>query len=616
MPDDIMAEARFQFEQSLDASNLNRQEAIADIEFSRLSIQWAPEVARIRQLEGRPCLTINRLKPLIRQVVNDARQNKPGIAVHPVDGGADYDTAEVVAGLLRAIERNSNAGVAYDTAIDNAVTGGFGFFRIEVDYAHSETFDMEARIERIGNPLSVYWDANSTTVDASDWNYAFVSDYFTEAEFKKKWPKASMTSFDGGWGDDDANWVDEDRVRVAEYWRRDCVKRRLLGFADGSAMPEAQVEKAARRYFEAMGYAPEVVKAFPNDALLRDFFERTGMAPTRERMADHHTVKRRMISGVEVLEEADWPGSMIPICPVWGEEVFFNGRRHFQGLIRDARDPQAMLNFWRSASTELVALAPRAPWIAPVGSIPSEGEEAEKWATANTRSHAYLLYEPSAGPAPQRQPFAGVPAGALQEALNASDDIKSVTGIYDAALGNRSNETSGRAIMARQRESDNSTFHFIDNLSRAIQYAGRCLVEIVGSVYSERQAIQILGVDMAPKVVRLTAEDGGQTNVEGQPRLYNLSVGRYDVTVKAGPSYTTQREEARDALLEIMRAVPQSAMVLGDLALKNMDFPDADEAAKRINLLQQMEMQKMGMAPPGPPPAGAPQMPSQQQAAV
>jgi hypothetical protein len=259
--------------------------------------------------------------------------------------------------------------------------------------------------------------------------------------------------------------------------------------------------------------------------------------------------------------------------------------------VRDARDPQAMFNFWRSASTELVALAPRAPWLIPQGGIPNNDAEMQKWATANTRSHAYLTYNASAGPMPQRQPFAGVPAGALQEALNASDDMKAVMGIFDASLGARSNETSGRAIMARQREADVGTFHFVDNLARGIQEAASCLIEIIPALYSERDAITILGEDEAETVVRVARTVGEAPSADDPDgKIYNLAAGRYDVTVKVGPSYATQREETVTALMEMARTAPQTMVPLADMMVKNMDWPGSDEAAKRLQFVQMIEL--------------------------
>jgi hypothetical protein len=570
MPDQIILDALDRFKQSDNGSSHNRNAAREDVEFARLGKQWPDDVATTRLNEGRPMLTINRLPSFVRQVVNDARQNSPQIQVVPVDNGADVDTATVIGGLIRSIERGSNAAVAYDTALEHAVDRGFGFFRISTDYCHADSFDMEARIERVANPFSVHWDASSTEFDASDWGYAFVSDLLTDAEFKLKYPKAKPVSWHEAAAEVGNYWSDEERIRVAEYWLRTEIKRKIILLSNGAVVRADDFKKPLML---PDGSTVEAVAAY----------EMQGITPIREREATDHTVKRRVISPVEVLEEADWPGSMIPICPVWGEEVIHMGKRHFRSLVRDARDPQRMFNFWRSATTELVALAPRAPWLVQEGSIPPM--EANKWNSANTRSHAYLQFRGDM--TPQRQPFASVPAGALQEALNASDDMKSIMGIYDASLGAKSNETSGRAIMARQREGDVGTFHFIDNLSRAIQYAGRVLVEIIPSIYSQREAVQILGPDMAPKVAKLTAESGTPAVQNGEGgKLYNISVGKYDVAVKTGPSFSTQREETREALTSLAQAAgPQGALLFGDQIIQNMDFPGSEIMARRLKAM-------------------------------
>jgi hypothetical protein len=613
MPDDIIEDALEQYRFSAEGSAHIRELALEDIKFARLGDQWKDKDRRAREEEGRPCLTVNRLPTFIRRVVNDARQNKPSISVHPVDGGADYDTAQVIGGLIRAIERGSNAALAYDTAIDNAASCGFGFFRITTDYCNHDTFDQEARIERVANPFSVHWDVSSTQFDASDWSFAFVSDLLTDDEFKRRYPKADHASdWREGQGEGMEDWVDDERVRVAEYWTREERKRKILRLTDGRVMRADQMD--------------ELVQIGPGLLLpMKDTLAFQGLAVNGEREATYFDVTRRVINAVEVLSEEKWPGTMIPICPVWGEEVIYRGKRHFRSLIRDARDSQVMFNAWRSASTELVMLAPRAPWLVATGSIPPD--EVLKWETANTRNHAYLEYDPAMGPMPQRIPFSGVPAGALQEALNAQDDMKAVTGIYDAALGARGNETSGRAIMARQRESDTGTFHFIDNMSRAIQYAGRVLIEIIPSIYSERQTIQILGDDEKQRVERVTAAVGSPPSAEDPDgKIYNLAAGKYDVTVKVGPNYQTQREESVAAMTELMRSYPPAAEALGDLVVQNMDWPGADKASERIQVLQFAKGMEMGLPyqvlaemmpqaarkfpPPQPPqPQGPPGMP-------
>jgi hypothetical protein len=285
------------------------------------------------------------------------------------------------------------------------------------------------------------------------------------------------------------------------------------------------------------------------------------------------------MSGAEVLETVDWAGKFIPIVPVYGDELLVDGRRRLRSLVRDAKDPQRMFNYWRTTSTELVALAPKAPFIGRKGAFDTDSA---KWATANVQSHAYIEYD---GPEPPiRQPFAGPPAGAISEALNAADDIKSAIGLYDASLGARSNETSGRAILARQREGDVSTFHYVDNLSRAIRHAGRILLDLIPKVYGTARVIRVLGADgKASSVGVAPGGQGGQ--LKGVEAIYDLTAGKYDLTVRSGPSFTSRREEAANQMIELIRAYPAAAPALGDLLARNLDWPGAEEVAGRLAAL-------------------------------
>lgn len=601
MNDDLLTEARERFKQSADDCMETRKHAEDDIRFARLGDQWPDGIKRQREQENRPCLTVNRMPSFIHQVVNDARQNKPGVIIAPVDGEADEDTAEVIQGLIRNVERRSSAETAYDTAIDHAVSGGFGFFQVSIDYVHEDSFELEARIERIPNPFMVHWDSESTAFDASDWRYAFVSEFLTEDEFKRLYPKADAVSWDAGESRADVS-DNQDHVHIVKYWRREAKTRTILRLDTGKTIRRDDAIRIGREQLSVLDADIDVA----DDDLLAAYLSLMGATVTGEREATYYEVKCYTLSGADVLDTEDWPGSMIPICPVWGEEVMIDGVRHFRSMIRDARDPQVMFNYWRTAATELVALAPKAPWVGPQGFIPKGHEEV--WRTANTRSHPYLEYDPTVG-APQRQAFAGIPAGAVQEALNAADDMKATIGIYDASLGARSNETSGRAILARQRESDVANFHFLDNLATAISYAGRVLVEIIPSVYSPRETVRILGEDMTEQVVNLTMEHGEQ--VDGEQRLYNLAVGKYDVAVSSGPSYATKREEAREFMMELVRSVPGAAEFVGDILIEQFDFEGADRIAERLRKMPQI--QQLEAAPQGLPTAPmAPGVPTEQ----
>lgn len=579
---DDLKTAKEQFAASADMWSTVRQEALDDLAFARLGDQWSHEDRENRRKDARPCVTVNRLPAFIRQVVNDARQNKPQIKVRPFSGGADPRTAEIFSGIVRNIESVSSAGVAYDTGIDMAVSCGFGFWRIDLDYVNDFSFDLEPRINRIANPLTVYFDPLTQAADSSDWRYCFVAEMMPKPEFEAAFPDAQISDFSG----DDHNypWVDEptDTIRVAEWWRRVERAQTILQLSNGEVV-----------------YAEEYMKP-----AVKGMFDQAGLTVVREREITGFDVTHQLVTGAQVLgERTEWVGKYIPIIPVYGEDINVEGRRYFRSMIRDAKEPQRLVNYWRSAATELVALAPKAPWVGKTGTFETD---AEKWATANTRSHAFIEYD---GPdRPTREPFDGIPSGTLQEAMNASDDMKAVLGMFDASLGRQSNETSGRAIIARQRESDTGTFNFIDNLSRAVEHTGRVLVDIIPKLYTEPKILRIMGEDGKSQEVKIGPLQGQAPPVDenGIPQIYDLNAGIYDVVVQAGPSYTTRRDEAADQIVQVMQAYPPSAVVLAPELMRNLDMPNADKIGRAFEAMMppQIKAAYDGTPQPeqGPPP--------------
>ena len=576
--DDLLREAREAFQRASDVENDNRQTALEDIRFARAGEQWPADIVKQRQIEGRPCLTINKLPAFIRQVVNDARQNKPSIKVHPADSGADPETAEVINGLIRNIEYTSNADIAYDTATECAVTGGFGYIRVGLDYAFDDSFDMDIQIKRVSNPFSVYGDPNSTAADSSDWDTAFVVDRLSKSQFEAQYKGKATVDWDStAWtGLKGTDWLNDDGVLVAEWWQREEKDRIIVMTQDGMIFGKDELE---------------------NDPDLQTLLQAGVLQIHGERTTKTHKVTQRIMSGADVLETNDWMGRYIPIIPVYGDEFDIEGKRYFRSMIHNAIDSQRAFNYWRTAATELVALAPKVPYIGPQGAFDTD---IDRWNTANTKSHPYLEYDGQVPP--QRQPLdTGAAAGSLQEALNASDDMKAIIGIYDASLGARSNETSGRAIMARQREGDVSTFHFIDNMSRAIRHTGRILIDLIPKVYTGPRIVRIIGEDgsQAPKQINKEApatdkKGNPVTDEQGNPvmAMHDLTSGKYDLTVSTGPSFTTRREEAAMQMTEMIRAFPQAATIVGPELAKNLDWPGADEIAEK------MEAMTSGQIPP------------------
>ena len=577
-PKELHKQALEEFAMCRDADKHNREAALEDLKFWRLGEQWPEGAKSQRALEQRPCLTFNKGPTFIRQVVNEGRQNKPAIKVHPADDTADVQTADIINGLIRNIEYSSNADVAYDTGLDFGASCGIGYWRVGIEYAHDDTFDLDIEIQRIDNPLAVYRDYATTAADSSDWMRCFVIDSISKEEFEAKYKGKEPVDWDGDlYGNMPQDWCEGKNVIIAEYWCRKEVTRTICLMSNGDVM--------------AADWLDETVQDLPigaPDMTNEEMLALQGITRQSERETKSYEVKQHIMNGVEILETNDWAGRYIPIVPVYGEEINVEGKRYYRSMLRDARSAQENFNYWRSASTELVALAPKAPFIGPAGSFVTD---ADKWATANTIAHAYIEFDlvPEAGgQAPQRQQFAGVPAGVLQEALNASDDMKSVIGIYDAGLGARSNETSGIAIGARKAESDTGTFHFIDNQARAIRHTGRIIIDLIPHVYNKARVVRIMGVDKEPQNVPINQPlQPGQVpqDEDGMAQIYDLTAGKYDLTVDTGPSFQTRREEASAGMVELLRALPQAAPILAPRLAKAQDWPDAEEVAKELELL-------------------------------
>jgi len=576
---DVLARMRDRLEQSLSAYSDSRDSELDDLKFMAGSpdnrYQWPQEVLATRgavqgqTINARPCLTINKLPQHVRQVTNDQRQNRPAGKVIPVDDKADIEVAEVFDGLVRHIEYISDADVAYDTACDNQVTFGEGYVRILTEYCDDDTFDQDIRICRIRNSFSVYMDPHIQDPCGADAEYCFITEDMAKDEFERLFPNAEPISSIStrGTGDEQlSQWIREDSVRIAEYFYAyyDSVKLHLY---PGNVT--------------AYGGSPEAKQ-----------MEMMGLKPIRSRDVEIRRIKWMKTNGYEILEEQEWPGKWIPVVRVIGNEFEVEGRLYISGLVRNAKDAQRMYNYWVSQEAEMLALAPKAPFIGYGGQF--EGYE-HQWKTANTSNWPYLEVNPDVTdaqggvlPLPQRAQPPLAQTGLIQAKMGASDDIKATTGQYDSSLGATSNERSGRAILARERQGDTGTYHYVDNLARAIRYVTRQLVDLIPKIYDTQRIARIIGMDgktdtvkidpMQPEPVRKIVDEAGIVI----QKIYNPSVGKYDVAVTTGPSYYTKRQEAMAAMGEILQANPQLWAVAGDLFVKNMDWPGAQEIAERL----------------------------------
>ena len=577
---DTLGLMRSRYTSAVSAYSDSREDELDDLRFMAGSPdnqwQWPADVLSTRgsvqgqTINARPCLTIDKLPQHVRQVTNEQRQNRPSGKVIPADDKADIAVAEIFDGMVRHIEYMSDADVAYDTACENQVTYGEGYIRILTEYCDDDNFNQDLRIGRIRNSFSVYMDPMAQDPTGADAEYVFITEDIYKTDYERMFPNAAPISsiLASGVGDQNlSQWIAEDTIRIAEYFYYK-VKNQTLNLYPGNVS-----------HFEGSREDKDM-KAM-------------GLKPIRSRIVERKQVMWMKTNGYEVLEEREWAGKYIPVVRVIGNEFEVDGQIYISGLVRNAKDAQRMYNYWTSQEAEMLALAPKAPFIGYGGQF--EGYEMQ-WKTANTTNWPYLEVNPDVTdgmgavlPLPQRAPPPLPQTGLIQAKMGASDDIKSTTGQYDSSLGATSNERSGRAILAREKQGDTGTYHYVDNLARAIRHITRQLVDLIPKIYDTERIARIVGLDGEVDMVKINPEQPEpvkeirdmETGIVIE-KIYNPGVGKYDVVVTTGPSYMTKRQEAMDAMTQLLQANPNLWSVAGDLFIKNMDWPGAQEMAERF----------------------------------
>ena len=557
--EDVLEDAREYLALCKEGNEENNRAGLDDLRFLSGGVnQWDAQDAAQRSLDQRPMLTVNKLPTFLHQVTNGLRQSRSSIKVHPASDGANVDIARVRQGIIRHIEYDSNADVAYSTAACSAAAIGFGYFRIVTDYTRPDSFDQEIIFKRIRNPFTVHFDPMSESPDGSDQRKCLIESRMLRADFKRQWPKAEAN--DGalaiGSGDLSSNWMFEDEVVVAEFYRIEETECELGLMPDGTAVYLDDIPADVLKEVE-----PQIAKR-------RKTFKRKVML--------------YKLTGTDILESTEIKCYWIPVFPVYGDELDIDGKVIRSGLIRHAKDSMRMYNYWMTCATEEIALRPKTPYIGAFGQF--QGFEKD-WSLANRRSFPYLQYNPvtldgNIAPAPQRQPMADIPSGMLQMAMHANDNIKATTGLFDSSLGSRGNATSGKQELAQQRQGETANFHYLDGLQITIRQAGRCVNWMIPYYMDTERVVKIMGDDDTVSSVTIN-QPSQQPDAIGEV-LNDMTGGEYTVTVESGPPYQTLRQEAAELFSNMAHNNMELMQVAGDLIIGEMDIPGADKIAARI----------------------------------
>ena len=540
-----------------DNDSNNRVEALDDLKFAG-GDQWPVEIQNSRLLESRPYLTINKIDAYCRQITNQQRQQRPRMKAHGMNNQSDEKVAEVITGICRHIENQSDADSAYDNAFDFAVRMGWGFWRITHDYPTPVSFNQEIYIKRIENPFMVYFDPNSNEPDGSDAEKCLITEVISKESFRKMYPGAD----DGGGftprgtGDSQSEWITREDIRVAEYFYTERKRMKLLLLSDGTTCYEDEK---------------------PSESMMLE----AGVYVVSKRETIKKQIKWCKLTGMQILEQRDWVGKHIPVVPVYGQQLIVDSKKKKFGLTRMAKDPQRMYNFWSTALTESVALAPKAKFLLAEGQ--DEGHEME-WNTANIKSMPVLRYkqtdsEGRPAPVPTRIQPEPPPTGMVTALEGLNQDLKAVVGIYDPTQLPNGNQ-SGKAINGMQQQTDMTNFHYYDNLTRSIRQTGRIILDLIPHIYDKERVLRIIGADGKGELVTLNQKAMNDQGVEEV--LNDVTVGEYDIVMETGPGYSSKRQEAVESMVQMLQVDPALMQQAGDLVFRNMDFPGADIIADRL----------------------------------
>lgn len=555
----FMQEARDRFREAENGLEHVIDNAKIDLEMIDGEGQWEPKVLQFRENQGLSVVTENMFPSYINKVEGEFRQNLPQVDVVAVDNKADPATARILAGMIRNIQYQSQANMIHAEAFLMAVSSGFGAWRVHTDFQGPMSFNKEIVIRPIENHLAVRWDLTSKKFDTSDKKWTQIHGAMSKNAYKDKYPKADIVDFQQAKGTDYEGWFMSDgSVRICEYWYIKEQEKTILLLSNGEVIFKDDFDKAM-------------------------FLSGGKLSVVDERKTEIPQVYTSIISGAGILEGPfKWPGIYIPIPICFGRKMNIQGKIRLKSLVRDARQTQRMHNYLKSSMVQSVVMQGKAPYMGTTAQFAGKQEE---WKAALQGDLPFVTYnhDPNNPTMPQRQSPAMSSQGHSELLALNNAAMMDIIGMHQADLGIKSNEKSGKAILARAQQGSTGSFVFVDNFRHTMEFEGRITLDLVPKTYDTKQMVRIIGIDGKEGFAQLY-EEGRSPN--GMPIIKaNPNVGKYDCRIKTGISYLTQKEQERDAMIEVMRSLGPGSPVVGLIVpemIKTMDWSNSDNLYKAM----------------------------------
>ena len=580
----LLKRVKDRFSVMTEADHDNREAAMEDLKFVNVpGEQWE---SNMKQERGtRPCYEFNKLRISCKRIINDMRANRPDAKVRAVENG-DTEKAGIREGLIRNIGQQSDFDTIVDYEGEYQVAAGMGAWRVVTEYVGEDAFNQDILIKPFRNPFTVYCDPQCRDLlkrDAEDW---LITDKISTESFEAKWPNATVIDFEGGSSDtydDEGDWTTEKQTRICEYWYKSPIEKEIWEAVfperddDGQPVIDEETGKPKLKTLivdstsdEASGIGPDQIK--------------------RRRTVMTHEIKWVKCSGDRILEQGDWAGRMFPFVMVYGEYAWVDGKPLWWGLPRFAKDAQRSYNVARTSISETIAGAPKEYYWAT--SKQAEGHTKE-WAEGHKKNYPYRMYEhdPKEPGPPKKVGGAVVPVALMQEAQMASDEINAVTGIFSPDIGQANAASSGRQELVRVNQGEVATFNYQDNMSKGVQRTYEIVLDLIPEIYDTERELRVLGSDGSEDYKKVNEVVLDQITKKAV-KVNDLAEGKYDVTITTGPSFSTLRQEASETYSNLAQRFPEIMGVAGDLIMKSMDLPYADDIAERLKTLLPPQIQE------------------------
>lgn len=518
--------------------------------------QWSEEDRALR--EGRPCLTIDKMGKYLDKVEGYFRNNPPQANVK-ARFNATEDDAKIIKGYLRSFLASPKTKACIQTACGHMTTVGYGWIYVNYEKDSPRSFDEYSPVAtRVDDPRSVRIDKSSIEADGSDAAWVSLLRTMPRKTAEDRYDEELLTSFDDVPDEYASQWVKDDQIVVADYWWKEDVDDTLTEITTFDTNQK-------RRLF-----SKELEKLVAGSYTV-----------LRTAAAKRSVVKMVTVTGAGIVDYIEWPGSDLPIIPCYGAQVWCGEYKVYTGLVRKAMDIQRLINYYASATAEVTALAPRVPFI--LAEQQKEGHEAE-WDTATVDNFSNLTYKHVDGIAtPQRAQLTSDVSPLLAAITNSTNDLADVMGIYEASLGQESNQKSGTAIQNASQNSDQVIAIMIDNGRRAVIRMAQVAVNMLPFLATEERTLRYLSEEGEESEIPVnTGSPVEVTDVKGIDKsAVDLSSAVFEVVVEEGESYQTRKQESANGGLELLNILPEAQRgAVAAEVVRNLPWPNSKKLSR------------------------------------